>query len=247
MKLTVVGFWGAYPEMNEPTSGYLLETKNSKLLIECGSGVLCNLPKYIDFNELDGVIVSHEHADHCADLVCLIYNAMIEKKLGKRNKHLSIYVPQSMSHIKDLCNEDFAAFNVFDEGSSFKISDIVMAFSKNIHPVESYAISFSILEGNKSSKITFTGDTQWNDELVKLSGKSDLLISECSLFKRAKNIIPGHMTSEEAGKLATLSESKKLLLTHLPHFGNHNYLLTETMESFDKEIILAKCGLSLEI
>lgn len=247
MKFTIIGFWGAYPEKGEPTSGYLLENQKTKLLIECGSGVLCNLSKYIDINELDAVLISHEHSDHCADLICLIYNAMIEMKLGRRNKPLSVYVPESMKYIKDFCNDDFAVFNVFNEKSGFRMPGIEVSFSRNIHPVESYSFSFVSEEKNSSKKITFTGDTQWNDDLVKISRKSDLLVSECSLYKNFKNIIKGHLSSEEAGELATLSESEKLLLTHLPHFGNHANLLNEATESFNKEIILARCGLSLEL
>ena len=46
MKMTVVGFWGGFPEAGEATSGYLFEHDGFRLLVDCGSGVLAQLQKY---------------------------------------------------------------------------------------------------------------------------------------------------------------------------------------------------------
>ena len=43
MKMTVVGFWGGFPEAGEATSGYLFEHDGFLLLVDCGSGVLAQL------------------------------------------------------------------------------------------------------------------------------------------------------------------------------------------------------------
>ena len=40
MKITIIGCRGAYPEQNQATSGYLIETSKTKVLLDCGSGVL---------------------------------------------------------------------------------------------------------------------------------------------------------------------------------------------------------------
>lgn len=45
-------------------NAYLLTSGDSKLLIECGI-TFSELKKKVKFSELDGVIISHEHKDHC--------------------------------------------------------------------------------------------------------------------------------------------------------------------------------------
>ena len=91
MKLTIIGWCGAYPEANEATSGYLVQTEKVNILLDCGSGVLSLLQNYILLEELDAVILSHYHGDHIADIQSLQYSTEIMYKLGKRNKDLKIY------------------------------------------------------------------------------------------------------------------------------------------------------------
>lgn len=79
MKLTVIGHWGGYPKMGEASSGYLLEHKGFKLLVDCGSAVLSQLQYYLKPTELDAVIVSHYHPDHVADIGVLQHALLIGK------------------------------------------------------------------------------------------------------------------------------------------------------------------------
>ncbi len=65
MKMTVVGFWGGFPEAGEATSGYLFEHDGFRLLVDCGSGVLAQLQKYITPSDIDAVVLSHYHHDRC--------------------------------------------------------------------------------------------------------------------------------------------------------------------------------------
>ncbi|MNG39786.1 ribonuclease Z [compost metagenome] len=53
------------------------------------------------------------------------------------------------------------------------------------------------------------------------------------------------MTSTEAGLLASKAGVKKLLLTHLPHFGDIQLLKEEAALMFQGEVILAECGLQV--
>ena len=42
---------------------------------------------------------------------------------------------------------------------------------------------------------------------------------------------PNHLSSIEAGQIAKEAKVKKLILTHLPQFGDLDILLTETKEA----------------
>ena len=72
MKLTVVGCSGSYPGPDSPASCYLLESEHEgrtwRILLDLGSGALGALHRYVDPLAVDGVFLSHLHADHCLDL-----------------------------------------------------------------------------------------------------------------------------------------------------------------------------------
>ena len=47
MQVTIIGHWGGYPKVDEASSGYLVEHEGFQLLLDCGSGVLSKLQKFI--------------------------------------------------------------------------------------------------------------------------------------------------------------------------------------------------------
>ncbi len=66
-------------------------------------------------------------------------------------------------------------------------------------------------------RISFVMDTRFNDNAVRISKNSDLLISESTYSKEDKEAaeLRAHMTSEDAAKLAKKAKVKKLILMHL--------------------------------
>ena len=72
MKLTVVGCSGSFPGPDSPASCYLLEQEHEgrtwRVLMDLGSGAFGVLQRYVDPLDVDAVLLSHLHADHCLDL-----------------------------------------------------------------------------------------------------------------------------------------------------------------------------------
>ena len=68
MRLTVLGGCGAWPAAGLACSGYLVEDDGFRLLIDPGYATLPRLLAVVDAAEVDAVLVSHGHPDHCADL-----------------------------------------------------------------------------------------------------------------------------------------------------------------------------------
>ena len=69
MRLTVLGGCGAWPAAGQACSGYLLEQDGFRLLVDPGYAIVPRLLELIDAAEVDAVLVSHGHPDHCADLL----------------------------------------------------------------------------------------------------------------------------------------------------------------------------------
>ena len=50
------------------------------------------------------------------------------------------------------------------------------------------------------------------------------------------------MTSTEAGTLASKASVKQLMLTHLPHYGEHQQLVEEAAARYGGTLTLAESG-----
>ncbi|MCP8615526.1 MBL fold metallo-hydrolase [Salirhabdus salicampi] len=242
MKVTVIGYWGAYPQVERATSSYLLECDGFTCLLDCGSGVLSRLQKYKSISDLDAIVLSHYHHDHIADVGSLQYAFLIDNLLHQRNRTWPIY-----GHHEN--EERFQSlFHTATEGKAYKAGDVMtigpfqFQFLKTVHPVPCYAMK--ITDGK--STIVYTADTSFFEDLIPFCQNADLLIAESSFYKGMDSTSAGHMTSDECGKIANRASVRELWLTHLPHFGNVSELKREASEEYDGKIYLADEGLSWE-
>lgn len=72
-----------------------------------------------------------------------------------------------------------------------------------------------VIEEVRGLKVVYTGDTAYNDELIKSIEGADLLIAEATFDDEDKEPYVYHMTVSEAVALAKKSYSKKLIVTHI--------------------------------
>ncbi len=238
MKLTVIGFWGAYPGAGGATSGYLLQAEGYNILLDCGSGVLSKLPDYISVNELDSVVLSHYHPDHVADVGVLQHAVIVQKGIEKRKKLLTFYGHSEDHFFEKLSLPEYTEGKGYIEGRKYRIGPFTFTFVRTPHPVT----AFSMRIEHKGKSIGYTGDTQWNENLLSFFKDVDLLLCEASLFTKFKGAVSGHLAADEAGRLATQTHSGNLILTHLPHYGDHTDLLHEAEVEFKGPIELAAEG-----
>lgn len=241
MTLTVIGCYGAYPPPSGATSGYLIEEGDTKVLLDCGSGVLAKLQEQLPLSELDGVVITHYHPDHCADLGCLQYAVMIDTQLARRSKSFVAYGP---GNLPALTYHRYCQGYSYEELSSFTIGSLTFEVFKNIHEITCYAIKVIDQQGNV---IVYSGDTGYNEELARFASHSDCFLCEASFYKEQANPAKQHLTAFEAGQLGRLGQTKLLVLTHLPHFGEPEQLITNAKTVYDGNARLAKQWLKISL
>lgn len=239
MKITTIGFWGAYPAQNSATSCYLIEDVGYSLLVDCGSGALSRLQGYISLNSIDAVILSHYHHDHVADVGVLQHARLVQTKLGHIQDKLPIYAHKEDEVGFGELSSSYTEACPYDPDTTISVGPFTISFLKTVHPVPCYGMKIT----NGKHTIVYTADTAYQKEWVDFSEGADLLITDTNFYKGMDAAQAGHMTSEEAASIAADADVNELWLSHLPHFGNHSRLKQEAADVFHGEVKLASEGL----
>ncbi|MCG8501285.1 MAG: MBL fold metallo-hydrolase [Firmicutes bacterium] len=242
MKVTVIGHWGAFPEAGEATSGYLFQHEDYNLLIDCGSGVVSNLQRFIPLEDLDAVVLSHYHADHFCDIGVLQYARLIKTDRGQVSKSLLIYGHSGDPAFHKLTKKRYTLGKAYREKDILRLGPFQISFCRTQHPIPCYAMRISA--GNQC--VVYSADTAAFPAMAGFAAKADLLIGECSLYDDMDGKSVGHMNSADVGKFARKADVKQLLLTHLPHWGDPARLLESAGAYFKGTIALAALGWTWE-
>lgn len=246
MRLRVLGMWGGFPRKGEATSGYLLESDEAKVLIDCGSGVLSKLLFYLNIDQLDAIVLSHYHADHWSDLGVVQYARLVDQLMHERDNPLPVYAFDDQKEFYSLTYKEGSVTKgiSFQENERFQIKDLVFTPFKTLHPVECYGFRVE----NSFKTICYTADGGYSHNQIKMAQNADLLLCEANFLDQDAELALGnHMTGLQAGELALQAGVKKLVLTHLPPLGKPEEIYKEAASVFKGEIILASEGLSIEV
>lgn len=244
MKVRIIGRWGAYPAAGETSACYLLEAGSRLILLDCGSGALSALQRFIPLSSLSLVVISHQHHDHIADLGCLQYACLIDTDLKQRDTPLRILLPREkdgdwpLKEMKGAYAEGISHTSVLTEQDGVKLS-----FFRTDH--DGYCLGIRVESEGKV--LVYTADTRYNEALLPWMQDADLLIAESSFYHGQDAGRYGHMTAKEAGKLAAKAGAKRLILSHLPHFGEISRLREEAAGAFGGETLLPEFGMQVTV
>lgn len=243
MKVTVIGMWGGFPKVDGPCSGYLVEHKGEKVLLDCGSGVATHLGKYTDVNTLRHMVISHRHYDHASDVGVMMFSRLINTITKKTDLSLTIHEPYKEVSRLHPDPVKYSKFKSYKEDTVLKFGEMRVRFLEMNHPVKTFAMKISV--GDK--KLIYTADGTLSDELKEFSKGAELLITECSLYAWADGEGSGHMNITDCIELAEASSAKETVLTHLPHYGDVEELLETAKASGLENVRLAYPGMTIEI
>lgn len=239
MKLTIIGPWGGFPKVNGASAGYLLEHDGFHILIDCGSAVLSKLQQFIKPTNLDACIISHYHPDHNADIGVLQHALLIDMYVTGENKLLPIYGHNlDRTSFEQLTYKNQTVGIAYNPEQVLQIGPFSIKFLRTKHSVPCFAFR---IEANGKS-LVFTADSAYQDSFIEFAKGADLLLSECNFYGDMDASSAGHMNSYEVAKLAKAAGVKKLILTHLPHFGNLQQLIDEVIQLYKGPVKLAELG-----
>ncbi len=243
MKLTIIGCSGTYPGPNSACSSYLVESDGFRLVLDAGNGAFGELQRHCDLREIDAVLLTHLHGDHCLDLVPNSY-ARRYHPAGMPPK-LPVYGPINTQ--ERLCG----AFEKWPEDSLADLYDFQtigpgrvnvgpfrLDLARVAHPVEAYAVRVAA----DGSSMTYSGDTGACNRLVRLAEGTDLFLCEAAFLDSENNPPDLHLTGREAGEHATRAGAGQLVLTHLVPWGDPARSEEEAAETYSGTLTLAAPG-----
>ena len=242
MKVTVVGYYGGYPTADKASSAYVIEKDNYKIVLDMGSGALLKLQKYINIMDIDAMILSHFHADHVADVGVLQHARLVQSYITGDESILPIYAHQEDVEQFAALNHDYTEAKSYNPEETLKLGPFYIRFLKTKHSVACYGMR--ITDGDSS--IVYTADSAFQKEWIPFCQHADLPLADTNFYADMDGEDAGHMTSKEVGIIAKEAEVKEVILTHLPHFGQHQQLVEETKEVYDGKVTLAHEGLIWE-
>ena len=66
--VTILGSSGMFATRERACAGYLVEIDGTRLWMDAGAGTWRHLLQYVDYENLDGVLLTHRHPDHVTDV-----------------------------------------------------------------------------------------------------------------------------------------------------------------------------------
>ncbi|MER5263568.1 MBL fold metallo-hydrolase [Actinosynnema sp. NPDC002837] len=251
MQLTVLGCAGSAPGPDLPTSGYLVEAGGVRIVMELGSGVFGPLTRLCDPFELDAVLLSHLHLDHCADFGSLAVHRSEhpEPPYDVTERRLPVFAPShAPSRLANAHAADRASLATTDLAETFDfvplapgryaIGPVEVEVAAMRHICEAYG--FRITYGGAS--LVFSGDTVPCPELVRLAEGADLLLADSAWREQAGRADYLHMSGQEAGEVAKAAGVDRLVLTHVLPWSDHDGVLSDAAEAFPGPVELAAPG-----
>ena len=219
MRLTVIGCGTSQPQPDTPASGLLVESGDTRLLLDCGQGVISRLEQRLDPRRLSGVIVGHLHADHYIDLVGLRYLF----PWGERAPALlPVYLPPGgRDHMTTLAAAISERPTFFDDSydvtdyeshETFTLGELRTRMIPGLHYVPAWGVEVTDPAGRR---LVYAGDTGPNDELVRIAQGADLFVCEATLANPAHDDPKrGHLTADEALDIAEAAGVGQTVLVH---------------------------------
>lgn len=258
MQITVLGKSPAWQDADGACSGYLVQEDEFVLLLDCGNSVFSKLRRYVDYVDVDAVLISHLHADHFLDLVPFSYALTYAPRQqpvpvggwpGTSNPaRPDLYSPAGSTEMfrqivgcwgNEQLIEHAFALQEYEPWDELQVGPFRVRFCEVPHFTRTFAVELS---SDGEHRFTYSADCRPNEELVSFARGTDLLLIEATLPRPERTGDRGHLTPAEAGQHGRDAGARRLVITHFSDELDREWARKEAEQAFGAAAELAHEG-----
>jgi ribonuclease BN (tRNA processing enzyme) len=210
----VLGGCGAWPAAGLACSGYLVEHDGFRLLIDPGYATVPRLLTVAAADEVDAVLVSHGHPDHCADLNPLLRARALRDDPASA---LPVFAPAgALGPVLALDRpgmlDDAIALREFTPGDQLEVGPFGVRSWLLPHWMPNAGLRLEA--GGRT--LAYTGDSGPSPLLADLARDADIFLAEATYpWQVPADEAPYLSSARQAGAVARRAGAGQLVLTHL--------------------------------
>jgi ribonuclease BN (tRNA processing enzyme) len=241
VKLQVLGSGGPELDDGRNSSGYLIWYKNkARVLIDAGAGSSVEYGKSgAKFEDLEGILLTHLHVDHSADLVSYIKGSYFTS----RSADIGLYGPEANNLMPS--TSDYLQRLLGDKGAFVYLNDYVnkrddadyKVVATDVPLIKGHTFNYSLGKNIKAKatfvhhgpvaavawrvelagcSIVFSGDmSNQFDVLNSFANEADILVANNAVPDNATGAALNlHMTPSTIAQIAKKAQVKQLVLSH---------------------------------
>jgi ribonuclease Z len=280
-RVTLLGTGAPDPSADRFSASTLIEAGNQKILIDAGRGATIRLSQlHIPLGKIDVLFLTHYHSDHTVGIPDLWLTGWLPPPFGQRKSPFHVIGPTGAAELMANLERAYAAdirIRMADQkltrdGIGVKVEEFtkdgvvyekdglrVTAFEVNhgdaVKPAFGYRIDYA------GHAVLISGDTRYNENVVKYGSGVDLLVHEVFAVKpelmgnpAIQAIAAHHVTPQEAGKVFTRTHPRLAVYTHLSVVGTPTVpsvttdeIVAQTRETYDGPLVVGEDLMSFEI
>jgi ribonuclease BN (tRNA processing enzyme) len=221
MRLQFLGSGDAFGSGGRFNTCFHLErATHGNVLVDCGASSMVAIRKWqVDPNAVSTVLVSHLHGDHFAGLPFFLLDAQL---VSRRTAPLVLAGPPGFRERLDIVMEAmFAGSTKVERRFALEVRELALhervelnglAVTPYLMKHYSGAPSYALRIETEGKVLTYSGDTEWVEELIPAGRDADLFI--CEAYTRDKPA-PTHMALSLLEPHLGRIRPKRLILTHM--------------------------------
>jgi ribonuclease Z len=280
-KVTLLGTASPSPRPTRFGPSTLVEAGDQKLLFDAGRGVPIRMWQIkVPMGKLDALFITHFHSDHVSGIPDLWLTGWLGPEFGRRAAPFRVIGPTGTKSLMEniekafsadikirledeklppagiaIAPEEFDRDGVVYERNGVTVTAFEVDHGPGIKPAYGYRVDY------KGRSVVISGDTRYNENVIKYGTGSDLLIHEVGSARKelmvnlfAQRIIGHHTTPREAGQVFAKAKPKLAVYTHIVLLSSATIpeptladVVAETRQTYDGPLEVGDDLMSFEI